>query len=186
MSPRAVLKILRDSLPRDAMITTDVGSHKILACLEWPAYAPNRFFVSNGLSCMGYSLPAAIAGRLHGLESPVVCTTGDAGLAMVMGELGTLARVSGPVIVVVFKDGALDLIRSHQMRAGKPPFGTEFSAPDFVRVAGAHSIEACRVGHEEAFAEAVKRSLDAARPTLIEVEIEPADYPTTPPRPVVD
>ena len=182
MSPRAVLSVLRESLPRDALITTDVGSHKILACLEWPAYVPNRFFVSNGLSSMGYSLPAAIASSLHGPESAVVCTTGDAGLAMVMGELGTLARLTGPVIVVVFKDGALDLIRSHQLRGGKPTFGTEFRPPDFVRVAEAHSIEACRVVDEEALARAVRRSLDGARPALIEVEIDTADYPTAPPR----
>ena len=50
MAPQAVLRVLRETLDREALITTDVGSHKILTCLEWQAFVPNRFLVSNGLS----------------------------------------------------------------------------------------------------------------------------------------
>jgi acetolactate synthase-1/2/3 large subunit len=182
MRPQAVLRVLRENLPPETLLTTDVGSHKILTSLEWPAYVPNRFLLSNGLSSMGYGLPAAIAAGLldSGSGSTIVCTTGDAGLTMTLGELNTLSRLSPPVIVVVFKDHALDLIRSHQKRAGKPSFGTEFRAPDFVRVAEAHGIQACHVSKEEHLAEALRRYLESAQPALIEVEIDPSTYPTTP------
>lgn len=182
VTPQAVLHALRRSLPRQALVATDVGSHKIFFCLEWPAYVPNRFLVSNGLSSMGYGLPAAIAAGLVLGDEPVVCLIGDAGLAMSMGELGTLARLGAPVTVVVFSDGALDLIRSHQLRAGKPAFGTELVAPDFVGVARAFGIEARRVENEAACAEVVAQAVVSGRPALIEALIDPISYPTTPHR----
>lgn len=180
LAPQTVLRVIRAQIERGALITTDVGSHKILTCLEWPAFVPNRFLVSNGLSSMGYSLPAAIAAGLTLREPSVVCTVGDAGLMMSMGELATLARLDIPVTVIVFKDHALDLIRSHQNKAGKPTFGTEFIAPDFVQIAGAHGIRALRVSTEAAFTEGLARSVSSRKPALIEVEIDPSTYPTTP------
>jgi acetolactate synthase-1/2/3 large subunit len=180
LTPQAALRVLRDNLPPEAVLTTDVGSHKIFYCLEWPAFVPNRFLVSNGLSSMGYGLPAAIAASLVHSGDPVVCTTGDAGLVMNMGELNTLARLNVPVTVVVFKDNALDLIRSHQKRLGKPTFGTEFRAPDFVGIAEAHGIRASRASNENSLAEALNQCIVSARPALIEVKIDPTTYPTTP------
>lgn len=181
MTPQGALGMLREILPREAVLTADVGSHKILACLEWPAYLPNRFLVSNGLSSMGYGLPAAIAAGLVLRDTPIVCATGDAGLLMTLGELATLSRLAAPVTVVVFKDHALDLIRSHQHRAGKPTFATEFAAPDFVNLSEALGVAARRATTEEAFREAIRWSQGLGRPSLIEAEIDPSTYPTTPP-----
>jgi acetolactate synthase-1/2/3 large subunit len=181
MLPQAVVRAVRASVPPDSVLATDVGSHKILSGLAWPAYAPNSFLVSNGLSSMGFALPAAMAASLARPGRPTVCFTGDAGLAMVIGELGLLARLQTPVIVVVFNDGALDLIRSQQVRAGKHVYGTEFVNPDFTQIAAAYQIDACRVSSEEECAEAVRAAVAAARPALIEALIDPVSYPTAPP-----
>jgi acetolactate synthase-1/2/3 large subunit len=180
MTPQHLLAALREAAPQDTLVSVDVGSHKILACLDWPMSQPNRFLVSNGLSSMGYGLPVAIAAALAQPGSPVLCLTGDAGLAMVLGELGTLAEAGGPVVVVVFKDDALDLIRSHQHRAGLPTFGTEFTGPDFVRIAEAHGIQGLRAEGPEAAAIAAESALRSGKPLLIEAAIDPAAYPTTP------
>ena len=175
-----MLMSLRSALPDDVLIASDVGAHKILASLEWPAFKANRFLVSNGLSSMGYGLPAAIAGCLALPGHPAVCLTGDAGLGMVMGELGTLAELGAPVLVMVFKDDALDLIRSHQRRAGYRAFGTEFQGPDFAGVAQAHGVEGVRVADGDACMAAAERFMSEQQPMLIEALIDPASYPTTP------
>ena len=49
--------------------------------------------MTNGLSSMGFSLPAAITAKLLSPERPVVCFTGDGGLAMVQGELRVAASL---------------------------------------------------------------------------------------------
>ncbi|CAN5468535.1 acetolactate synthase large subunit [soil metagenome] len=178
--PQTVLQIVRQQCARDVLVTTDVGSHKILAGLTWPTYIPNRYLVSNGLSCMGFALPAAIAASLALPNQPVICLTGDAGLAMILGELGLLAELQLPVIVVLFNDNALDLIRSAQQRAGKPTYGTEFVNPNFMRIAAAYELDAYQVQDQVSCTNALKAALGSGRPTLIEAMIDPLSYPTTP------
>jgi acetolactate synthase I/II/III large subunit len=182
LRPQQVLQALRQVAPRDLLVSTDVGSHKILAGLTWPALAPNRYLLSNGLSCMGYALPAATAASLALGRQPVVALTGDAGLSMVLGELALLNELDVPVVVVVFNDSALDLIRSAQVRAEKTPYGTEFTNPDFLQIAAAYGLDAVRVADEPACAAALQRALAAGRPYLIEALIDPISYPTTPQR----
>lgn len=177
--PQTVIAALQDAAPRDAIVTTDVGSHKILTSLTWRSYTPNSFLLSNGLSCMGYGLPAAIAASLVDPSRQVICITGDAGLAMALGELAVLARVGRRVLVVVLNDEALDLIRSQQARAGKPPYGTEFTNPDFVRIAEAYGLAASRVGERVELSREVQAAFARVGPTLLEVMIDPVGYPTT-------
>lgn len=179
--PQAVLQRLRAHAARDTLMVVDVGSHKIYSSLAWPTLAPNRFLLSNGLSSMSYALPAAIAGSQALGGAPVLCLTGDAGLAMALGELGVLAQRRLPVIVVVLNDGAIDLIRSHQVRAGKPVFGTEFTSPHFAQIGAAYGLRASRVHHEAELDRALAQAFQEPAPTLIEVMLDPSTYPTTPP-----
>ncbi|MEM7129997.1 MAG: thiamine pyrophosphate-binding protein [Chloroflexota bacterium] len=179
MNPQSVLQAIRTSVPRDTLVATDVGSHKILTALTWPALAHNRYMVSNGLSAMGFGLPAAAA-ACRVLGQPTVCVTGDAGMGMVIGELNMVTQEELPVIIVVMNDSALDLIRAAQNRIGKPTFGTEFPNPDFVAVAHAYGLAGYRVTSKEECAAAVQQAISTNRPTLIDAVIDPASYPTTP------
>ncbi|MEM8862786.1 MAG: thiamine pyrophosphate-binding protein, partial [Chloroflexota bacterium] len=127
MRPQDVLNAVRFATPESILVTTDVGSHKILASLEWPAKAPNSFMLSNGLSCMGYGVPAAIAASMALGKQPTVSITGDGGFGMIIGELNLIHELEVPVIIVLMNDGALDLIRSAQNRSERETFGTEFT-----------------------------------------------------------
>jgi acetolactate synthase-1/2/3 large subunit len=174
--PQDVLRALRENTPPETLLSVDVGSHKILSSLTWTDMTPNRFMVSNGLSCMGFGLPAAIAGSLALGKQMTLCVTGDAGLAMNLGELELLTRLGTPVIVVIMNDSALDLIRTQQTRAGKPPFGTEFTNPDFVKIAEAYGIAAYRVTSEAECVNAVWSAFVAGQPALIDAMIDPSSY----------
>ncbi|MCY3719179.1 MAG: thiamine pyrophosphate-binding protein [Anaerolineaceae bacterium] len=176
MSPRELLAALRRAAPPDTPLAVDVGSHKILASLEWPDARPRRFFLSNGLSCMGYGLPAAIGASLALGRAPALCITGDAGMAMVTGELELVTRLGAPVVTIVMNDGALDLIRLAQVRAGAPAWGTEFGNPDFARIAAAYGIPALRSGDLEACETAVREALGAGQALLVDALIDPAGY----------
>lgn len=178
--PQTVLDTLRRHLPAGTPLSVDVGSHKILSSLDWPALAPNRFLLSNGLSSMGYGLPAALGAALALPNQMAVCVTGDAGFAMVMGELGVVARRNLPLLILVFNDGAIDLIRAQQVRAGKPVYGTEFPAPRFDQIAAAYGIAAQRITDQTALDQAIGQALATQQPTLLEIMLDPISYPTTP------
>ncbi len=179
MLPQSVLNVIRKHLPDNTLITTDVGSHKICTALNWPAYTPNRYMLSNGLSAMSFGLTGAIAGAIA-LEQPVVCITGDAGFGMVLGELSLLTEYNLPVIIIVMNDSALDLIRAAQHRAGKPAYGTEFTNPDFSQIAAGYGLNFHRVADETACDQAIQTAYANGQPTIIEALIDPISYPTTP------
>jgi acetolactate synthase-1/2/3 large subunit len=178
--PQTVLALMRRHARRDTLLAVDVGSHKIFSSLAWPTLAPNRFLVSNGLSCMGFALPSALGASLALDGAPTLCLIGDGGLSMCLGELGVLARLELPVTVVVLVDGAIDLIRSAQIRNRRAVHGTEFPPPDFRRIAEAYGIHAARVCDKESCDAALQQALASGRPALIEVMLDPVGYPTTP------
>jgi len=180
LSPQLLLQSLRRLLPDETLLAVDVGSHKIFSSLEWPTYHPNRFSLSNGLSSMGFALPSAIGSSLALGGAPTVALTGDAGMAMVLGELGVLAELQLPVIVVVLNDGAIDLIRSHQVRSGKPVYGTEFTSPNFSQIATAYGLASSRVDGQAGLEAAIAAALATNGPAVIEVMLDPTGYPTTP------
>ncbi len=175
IAPQTVLREAQAALPADAVIATDVGSHKILAALEWDAELPNRYLVSNGLSAMGFG-PASASGAALAGHAPVICLTGDAGLLMCAGGLATLAQLSTPVLMVVLVDGALDLIRAHQRRAGAEPFGTEFPAPDVERIGAAFGLPAVTVDTAAGFRAELARGLERRGASVIGVRIDPECY----------
>ncbi len=176
--PQAFLKTARAHLPEDVLITTDVGSHKIFTALEWQAFTPNRYLLSNGLSAMGFGLSAAIAGALA-LNEMAICITGDAGFSMVMGELGIVRELALPVMIVIMNDAALDLIRSAQHRADKSTFGTEFLNPEFKEIAAAYQLDYYRIDSETRCEDAFKQALAKKTACILDVFIDPISYPTT-------
>ncbi len=181
MSPQQVLTGLRQAAPQDALMTVDVGSHKIFFSLDWPTYVPNGFLLSNGLSCMGYGLASAIGAGTEDPRRLVLSVVGDGGLAMSAGELGLLGEIGSNTKIIVLRDRALDLIRSAQSRAGKKPVGTEYQVvPDHVKLAEAYGIEGAHVSTPAEFHTALGTALAICTPFLIEVELDPSSYPTTP------
>jgi acetolactate synthase-1/2/3 large subunit len=173
--PQDVLSAIRAVMPRDALITTDVGSHKIFTALHWQALVPNRYMVSNGLSGMGFGLPAAIASA-RVLREPVVCVTGDGGLAMNLGELALLRDLALPVIIVMMNDGALDLIRQGQMNSDLPIIGTEFTNPDYGQIIEGFGLQFFHVKDGDGCARAIRAGLSSRQPTFVEAMIDPVGY----------
>jgi thiamine pyrophosphate-dependent acetolactate synthase large subunit-like protein len=175
VSPADVLSSLRANTPPETIITTDVGSHKIFTSLNWRALEPNTFLVSNGLSVMGFGVTSAIAAaRLT--RKPTVCITGDAGLAMVIGELALAIEMDLPLIVVVMNDSALDLIRFAQTKRDLKVFGTEFVNPNYELVARGYGFAYARIENKIECDAAVKKAVAERKPALLEVMIDAAGY----------
>ena len=176
LTAQQVLDALRKALPKDALATCDVGYNKAVTGQCWTAYAPRTFFMSNGLSSMGYGLPAAIGLKLAHPDRAVACIVGDGGFAMTMSELETAKRLGLGVIVVVLADDALSQIKIGQERKGYPATGTTFRALDYLSLARGFGA----VGHEartlaecrDAFASV--RSADG--PVLIAAHVDPTAY----------
>jgi acetolactate synthase-1/2/3 large subunit len=176
LNPTDVVDRVREAAPRDAIATTDVGSHKLLVGQGWTAYAPRSVLMTNGLSSMGYSLPAAIVAKLLQPARPVVCFIGDGGLAMVQGELRLAASLRLGLLVVVFCDDSLNRIEIKQAQRNYPSWGTLIDPTDLARLAPAMGCEGVMVDSEAALTRTLAEARPADRPLVIGARIDPTQY----------
>jgi acetolactate synthase-1/2/3 large subunit len=176
LSPLAVTRCLRDLFPPETIVTTDVGSIKLIVSQAWRSTQPMTFLESNGLSAMGYGLPAAMAARLAMPDRPVLCTIGDGGFSMVFPDLETCVRRGIPFITVVYNDSALSLIQVAQHRRGHADYGVRYGSIDFVAASAALGAWSRRVATLEELERAVQEARRLDVPAVIEVQIDPTEY----------
>lgn len=176
LNPTDVVDAVREALARDAIATTDVGSHKLLVGQGWRAYAPRSVLMTNGLSSMGYALPAAIVAKLLHRERPVVCFTGDGGLAMVQGELRLAASLGLDLLVVVFCDDSLNRIELKQTRRRYPAWGTRLDPTDIAGLARAMACEGEVVDEPGSLERLLAGARPKDRPLVIGARIDPSQY----------
>jgi acetolactate synthase-1/2/3 large subunit len=167
---------LRELLPRDTILATDVGAIKSITSQAWSAYEPLTFFESNGLSSMSYGFPAAMAARLAFPSRPVVCTIGDGGFGMTCAELETCVRERLHFLTVVYNDSSLSLIHVAQQNRGHEPYGVDHGHVDFAAVAQGFGAWSQRVKTMSELDEAVRAAMTVDRPTVIDVVIDPDEY----------
>jgi len=176
VSPLALLEGLRSVFPRDGIATCDVGSHKYLMGQFWRCYLPGTFFMSNGLSGMGYGLPAAIAAQLVFRERKVLAVVGDGGMLMMLHDLVLIRELQLPIIIVVLTDCSLSLIRVAMERRGFAAYGVDFRPPDFAAVANSFGIRGERVASVSEAKVAVEQALTKGSPLVLDVPIDFREY----------
>src|SRR5579883_1651650 len=176
LSPLRMIEELRAVFPRGGIVTCDVGSHKLAMGQFWRSYEPGTFFMSNGLSGMGFGVPAAIAAQLAHPSGNVMAVVGDGGMLMMLHDLVLIRELGLPVIIVVFTDRSLSLIRVSESRKGIEPYGVDFCPPDFAAAAAAFGIASHRAADIAGARDAVERALSRRIPFLVDVPIDHREY----------
>ncbi len=179
-TPHAAIDTVRRVLPREGILSFDVGAHTHQIGSQWTAHAPRSFLITNGWSSMGFGLPAAIAAKLERPDLPVVCLIGDGCFQMTCGEVAVLKRHQLAVPVVVLDDRWLSLIKVKQERRSLVHYGTELQEEAY-REPPAHYFGVPAVGVRDAagLEAALRRALAADGPTVIEAVVDAAHYSET-------
>ena len=176
MWPGDIVTALAAALPAETIVTTDVGSHKFLFGQFWPSRHPDTFWMSNGLSGMGYGLSAAIGARLARPDAPLLAAVGDGGFSMNAQELETAERVGARFITVVLEDNSYSLIKLSQEGKKLAPYGTDFTPIDTVKMAEACGVEAIRTADPNTLAAAARSAVDRRSSLVIAVPVDYTDY----------
>jgi acetolactate synthase-1/2/3 large subunit len=174
--PVTAIKVLQEELPSDAILTSDVGSHLHLIGQYWETHGKKNLIISNGWSGMGFGIPAALAAQIIMPDSTVVCVTGDGGFLMMAGEIITARRYNLPVIIVVFSDEELNLIRLKKTWQKLTPSGTKLYSGDLFGSDVFFGVRVFSVDTEYAMKTAIKKSLLLREPVIINARIDPLDY----------
>jgi len=176
LNPSDVVALAREAAPPQTIVTTDVGSHKIMAGQVWQAPAPRSVLIPNGLSAMGFGVPAAMAARLAWTDRPVLALVGDGGFAMAATELRIASTLGLPVTVVVFADGSLNRIELRQQMMGYPPTATRMDGMDLVALAEAMDCDGVRVDSVAGLEKALAGFGTRSRPLIVEARVDPSQY----------
>jgi acetolactate synthase-1/2/3 large subunit len=173
MQPPRALWEIRRALGREDILISDVGLHKLWIGRMFPAHEPNTVLIANGLAGMGFALPCAIAAKLVHPERKVVTVNGDGGFLMNCQELETAVRLKTPIVNIVWENSQYGSIVWKQDKKFGEHFGTDFTNPDFVRLAEAFGMPAFRCEAVDDFAKHLRHALGLDVPSLI---VLPIDY----------
>ncbi len=168
-----ILKWLSDNLPVDAIVTNGAGNYAaFLHRFYQPKQYPTQIAPTSG--SMGYGLPAAIAAKLEHPAKLVICFAGDGCFQMTLSEMSTAAQYQANVVVIIANNGMYGTIRMHQERQfpGRVS-GTDLHNPNYVALAQAYEWHGERVKHTDEFPRAFERCVQAKRPSLIELKLDP-------------
>ena len=172
--PRKILRQMAAIAP-EITVATDVGQHQMWTAQHFPFLHPRQLITSGGLGTMGFGLGAAMGAAASDPEGrPVALVTGDGSFRMNLTELSTIGYYNIPVIVVIFNNGTLGMVRQWQTLF----FGHRYSqttldrGPDFMKLAEAYGLSGTRVDTVEAFAAAFKAAVEKREPCIIECMLD--------------
>lgn len=196
MGPLDILQEINRQFDK-AILVTDVGQHQMLVTQYAEITEKKKLIMSGGLGTMGYGLPGAIGAKIGNPDTPVIAVSGDGGMQMNIQELATAVLEELPVILCIFNNEYLGMVRQWQklfygkrysmtnLRAGAlsrrtdgeelPPY-----TPDFVKLAQSYGADGIRVTKKEELAPAFERAKTHAKtPTVIEFILDPEEmvYP---------
>jgi acetolactate synthase I/II/III large subunit len=174
--PAAALKAIQDELPSDSILTADVGSHLHLIGQFWKTGSKGRLIMTNGWSGMGFGIPAALAAQINDREATVACITGDGGFLMMAGEIVTAKRYNLPVIIIVFSDGELNLIKVKQSWKNISPYGTILYQGDMFGSDHFLGVKVLKADSYDSMRRAIIEALSQNEPVIINAVIDPEDY----------
>ena len=176
IAPQAVYKEIRKVVPEDTIIAADAGAHKSLASQAWLTNLPLKYFVSNGLSPMGFSLGAAMGAKMASPKAPVISFVGDGGFLMYAGELATWKRLDIAMIQVIMVDNGLTQVKSKQLKKGYNTESTSFEKIDYKKIVESFGIDAIEAHNVTELVDGIKKALKLDKPVSIVVKLDGSEY----------
>jgi 5-guanidino-2-oxopentanoate decarboxylase len=163
------LTALRDGLPEDAVVFSDMTQIAYLGNYAFPADRPGTWFHPSGYGTLGYALPAALGAKIAAPERAIVALAGDFGLQFTLHELMTAVELEHSLPIVVWNNAALGQIRDDMLAAAIEPVAVVARNPNFPALAAACGANGTQVASPAALTQAVRAALGRRGPTLIEV-----------------
>lgn len=189
ITPKQIFDVINAEKPAGTIFATDVGQHQMWTAQYAHFDRTRRFASSGGLGTMGFGMGAAMGAQVATGDTTVLIT-GDGSFGMNLNELATAVTYKIPIIIVLFNNGVLGMVRQWQTLF----FGKRYSntvldrKTDFVKLAEAFGAEGHRVSSVEEFREVFQNALSADGPVLIETPILQDEFvlPMLPPGGSID
>ena len=174
LHPHEILETISDVTDGQAIIATDVGQHQMWSAQYYHFSRPGQLITSGGFGTMGFGLGAAMGAKVGNPDQVVVLCTGDGCFRMNCHELSTVQYYKIPVIIVVFDNRTLGMVRQWQhLIYGERYSQTDLDrGPDFVKLAEAYGLHGARAANQEEFEAAFRKAVDSGESWVIDCDID--------------
>jgi len=184
MRPERILGELRNAVPADGYIVTDVGWNKNGVAQQFAITIPGTFITPSGLATMGFG-PAAVLGvKMADPHRAAVALIGDGGFGSNPSVVATAMEAQLPVVWVVMDNAAFGTIAGLEEMHYGTSFGCVFECGgtpyrvDFAAMARACGARGVMIQSPSELGPALREALASELPTVIQVPMENAPTPT--------
>ncbi len=172
IAPRRALRELEKAMPKNAMVTTDIGNVCSVANSYLRFEAPNSFFAPMSFGNCGYAFPTAMGAKVAAPERPAVAYVGDGAWGMSLNEVLTAVRERIPAVAVVFNNGQWGAEKKNQIDYYADRYvGTNLENPSFAGIARAMGAEGITVEAPDEVGDALRAATSSGVCTVIEIKI---------------
>ena len=184
MRPERILADLREVLPRDAILCTDVGWNKNGVGQQFPIYTPGSIFTPGGFATMGFGSPAALGAKVALPDRVVVALIGDGGFGQNPAALATAFEEDIAVVWVIMNNHAFGTIAGLEAAHFGTTFATVFEkngrtwSPDYAAIARAYGIDGVKIASAAEFKPALAKAIKSKRPVVLDVYMKNEPVPT--------
>ena len=173
IKPQYMVQAIYEATGGEAIVTTDVGQHKMWAAQYYHFDRPRRWINSGGLGTMGFGLPAAMGAKVGCPDQTVVCIAGDGSVQMNMQELATCAQEGIDIKVLIMNNGYLGMVRQWQelfwdRRYSQVDMGR---FPDFVKLAEAYGATGLRFTEKAGLVDNLREAIATPGPVMVDVRV---------------
>ncbi|MCG7519677.1 thiamine pyrophosphate-binding protein [Ruegeria sp. Ofav3-42] len=164
-----VMDALREAMPGDTMIYSDMTQFAYVAKEVWDMAYPYHWHHPTGFGTLGYGLPAGIGGAVARRGKPTAVIAGDYGFHYTMQELGVAVELGLSLPIILWDNGKLKEIEDSMVRGQIAPNAVVARNPDFCKLAEAFGALSAAPSNLDEMQVAVRSAFDAPVPTLIRV-----------------
>jgi sulfoacetaldehyde acetyltransferase len=174
LHPRQVLRELEKAMPKDVMVSTDIGNINSVANSYLRFEKPRSFFAAMSFGNCGYAFPTIIGAKVAAPERPAISYAGDGAWRMSLMETMTCVQHNIPVTAVVFHNRQWGAEKKNQVDFYNRRFvAGELENQSFAEIGRAMGAEGIRVDRLEDVGPALKKAVDMqmneGKTTILEI-----------------
>jgi len=172
LSPRHALRELEKAMPKDAMVSTDIGNICSVSNSYLRFDQPASFFAAMAFGNCGYAFPAAMGAKIARPDRPSIAYIGDGAWGMSLNEIMTCVRENIPAIGVVFNNGQWGAEKKNQVDFYENRYiGTNLDNPSFAEISRTMGGEGIRVTKPEEVGPALTSLINSGKPGVLEIVV---------------
>jgi acetolactate synthase-1/2/3 large subunit len=184
LRPERILSELRQAVPEDGFIVTDVGWNKNGVAQQFAITVPGTFVTPSGLATMGFGPSAVLGVKVAQPHRAAVALIGDGGFGSNPSVIATAMEAGLNVVWLVMDNAAFGTIAGLEQQHYGSSFGCLFECDgrpyrvDFAAMARACGAHGVMVESASDLGPALREALAMDRPAVVQVPMENAPTPT--------